>query len=300
MTKTSVLKSLVKNGGQSLFRTNNASDKNNDVGEGVPMNEQKIREEICAAGERLYRFGLVVANDGNISFRLDDNKILTTPTGVCKGDMSPEMLVVVDDSGRVLSEGKPSSELPLHLFIYNERPDIRSVVHAHPPFATAFATAGLALDRCVSPEIITTIGSIPIARYGTPSTQELPESLRPYVQDHEAILLANHGAVTMGRDIWEAYFKMERLEHYAKIILLSRMLGGEKELAAQEVEKLAEIRQSYGVEAVDPGCEVEPQRSPKEDDCGCGHDHQPSDLSYVEMEKIAEKVWLQLKDEWRF
>ncbi|MFQ5629218.1 MAG: class II aldolase/adducin family protein [bacterium] len=245
----------------------------------------EICQIICEIGKRLYRFGHVVANDGNISVRVADDVIATTPTGVCKGDMSPEMMVFVDPEGEVLSEGKPSSEIPMHLFIYRHRPEIRAVVHAHPVHATAFATAGITLDRCVLAEIVTTIGSIPIAPYGTPSTEELPETLRPFVQDHEAILLANHGAVTMGRDPWEAYFKLERVEHYAKIIYISRILGGEKALPKQEVEKLFGLRAKYGIEAVNPGCKVE-----VDDDSGCEHHTHSQDLSAAAIDRIVDAV----------
>jgi len=246
---------------------------------------EKICQTICEIGERLYRFGHVVANDGNISVRVAENLIVTTPTGVCKGDMSPEMMVFVDSAGTVLSDGKPSSELPMHLFIYQHRPEIRAVVHAHPLHATAFATAGIALDRCVLAEIVTTIGAIPVAPYGTPSTEELPETLRPFVQDHEAILLANHGAVTMGRDLWEAYFKLERVEHYAKIIYISRMLGGEKTLPKQEVEKLFGLRANYGIEAANPGCKVE-----VESGCECADHKHSHDLSAAEIDRIVDAV----------
>lgn len=249
-----------------------------------------ICKTICEIGDRLYRFGHVVANDGNISHRIADDLIVTTPTGVCKGDMTPEMMVFVDLQGKVLSPGKkPSSEILMHLFIYQQRPDIRAVVHAHPAHTTAFATAGIALDKCVLAEIVVTLGSIPVADYGTPSTQELPETLRPYIQNHEAILLANHGAVTLGRDLWEAYFKMERVEHYAKIIYLSRMLGGEKSLSREQVENLYDIRQNYGIEAVNPGCQVEGHG----DDCGCGggaHGDAEPDL-----DRIAEVVFRETK-----
>ena len=244
-------------------------------------------ETICEIGRRLYQFGHVVANDGNISTRVDDDLILTTPTGVCKGDMTPEMLVFVSLDGQRKSAGKPSSELPMHLFIYRHRPDIRAVVHAHPVHATAFATAGIPLDRCVLAEIVTTIGAIPVAPYGTPSTEELPESLRPFIRDHEAILLANHGAVTMGRRLWEAYEKLERVEHYAKIIFASRLLGGEKSLPRQEVEKLFALRSSYGIESANPGCKVEIPTGSR-DDCRMR-------LPDAEIERIAEIVYREFR-----
>jgi len=212
------------------------------------MNDEiiEIGKTICEIGERLYRFGHVVSNDGNISFRLDETRILTTPTGVCKGDMNPESMVIVDLDGNTLGPGKASSELPMHLFIYQQRPDIQAVVHAHPVTATACAASGIALDQKVLPEIIATLGSIPLAPFGMPGTREVPESLRPYLSRHDAVLLANHGVVTFGPDLWDAYFKMERVEHYARILLASRSLGGEKDLTPEQVKQLSQMRTGYG------------------------------------------------------
>ncbi|MFQ5771296.1 MAG: class II aldolase/adducin family protein, partial [bacterium] len=171
--------------------------------------ETHLRQTIVEIGQRMYQRGYVAANDGNISVRLDAERILTTPTGVSKGHMHAAELVVVDLGGKPLSEGKPSTELPLHLYLYKERTDIQAVVHAHPPYATGFATAGIPLDKCVLAEIIVTIGTIPLAKYGTPSTQELPETLQPYVHSCDAFLMANHGIVTVGLDLMDAYFKLE-------------------------------------------------------------------------------------------
>jgi len=225
------------------------------------MIELSIRQQICEVGRRMYEKNFVASNDGNISVRLDADRILTTPTGVSKGFMTPESMVIVDLDGRPLSIGKPSSEIPMHLFIYRERPDVQAVVHAHPLHATGFATAGLSLQDCVAAEIILTIGSIPLATYGTPSTPKLPDTLRPFIHHHDAFLLANHGAVTVGKDLWEAYYKMERLEHYAHIIFISRQLGGEKILPKTDVEELLSLRGKYGLTGLNPGC------STCEDEC---------------------------------
>lgn len=216
--------------------------------------ENELRQTIVEIGQRMYQRGFVAANDGNISVRLDAERILTTPTGISKGFMTPEGMVVMDLEGRKLSEGKPSTELPLHLFIYKERSDVSAVVHAHPPYATGFATAGLALDKCVLAEIIVTIGTIPLAEYGTPSTEELPQTIRPYLHACEAFLMANHGVVTVGRDLMEAYFKMERVEHYAHIVFIARSLGGERVLPREKVEKLYDLREKYGSTSLNPGC----------------------------------------------
>ena len=163
------------------------------------MSEQQLRDGIVEVGRRLYARGYVASNDGNISVRLDEARILTTPKSVSKGFMTPEMMVVTDLAGKKISgERDPSSELLMHLEVYRNRPDVRAVVHAHPPLATGFAVAGIPLDRAVLAEVITTLGSIPIAEYGTPSTQELPDAVRQYIKAHDGLLLANHGALTVG------------------------------------------------------------------------------------------------------
>ena len=220
------------------------------------ITEATIRQQLVELGRRMHEKSFVAANDGNLSYRLSDDHIITTPTGVSKGFMSPEQMVVVDIDGKVLSGGKPSTELLMHLFFYRERPEVRAVVHAHPIYATGFATAGLSFDQCVSPEIIATLGSIPLAKYGTPSTNELPETLRPFVHLHDAILLANHGVVTAGKDLQDAYYKLERLEHYAHIIFIARLLGGERPLSKEDVEKLQAIRATYGQTGLNPGCAI--------------------------------------------
>lgn len=180
----------------------------------------RLKEDIVEVGRRIYNLGFVAANDGNISVRVGDDEILTTPTGVSKGFMNPDMIIRVDMAGNKLEgELKPSSELKLHLEVYKQRPDVRAVLHAHPPVATAFAVAGIPLDKPVLPEIVISLGRIPIAKYATPSTEELPASVRPYLEDHDAVLLENHGALTVGSNLFNALFKMEQIEHFAKISL---------------------------------------------------------------------------------
>src|SRR5690554_5436111 len=190
----------------------------------------RLKEDIVEVGRRIYNLGFVAANDGNISVRVGDDEILTTPTGVSKGFMNPDMIIRVDMAGNKL-EGKlkPSSELKLHLEVYKQRPDVRAVLHAHPPVATAFAVAGIPLDKPVLPEIVISLGRIPTAKYATPSTEELPASVRPYLEDHDAVLLENHGALTVGSNLFNALFKMEQIEHFAKISLRSeeRRVGKE-------------------------------------------------------------------------
>ena len=214
----------------------------------------RLKEDIVEVGRRIYNLGFVAANDGNISVRIGDNEILATPTGVSKGFMTPEMIIKVDMAGNQLEgEMKPSSELKLHLEVYRQRPDVRAVLHAHPPVATAFAVAGIPLDRPVLPEIVITLGTIPIAQYATPSTEELPASVRPYLEKHDAILLENHGALTVGNDLFNALFKMEQIEHFAKISLFARVLGGERELSPGAVEKLLMVRENLGAGGRHPG-----------------------------------------------
>jgi L-fuculose-phosphate aldolase len=208
--------------------------------------EQQHREEIVRFGKLLHQAGLVAATDGNLSVRLRNGAILCTPTLMSKGLMQPEDLVVVDLEGKKLSGTRGvSSEIAMHLLIYGKRPDIGAVVHAHPPTATGFAAAGLALDCALCAELIVTLGSVPLASYETPGTPELAEALAPLVADHEAILMANHGVVTYGVDLLNAYMNMETVEHFAKIALVTHMLGKQQPLSDQHVSKLREIRTKY-------------------------------------------------------
>jgi len=210
--------------------------------------EDTLRAEIVEVGRRLWARGYVASNDGNISVRLDEARVLATPKSVSKGFMTPEMLVVTDLSGKKLGGDRdPSSELLMHLAVYEARPDVQAVVHAHPPLATGFAVAGIALDRAVLAEVITTLGSVPIADYGTPSTAELPEAVRKYIKVHDGLLLANHGAMTCGCDLLGAYYKMETVEHFAHISLVARMLGRERVLSRDEVLRLQALRGRYGI-----------------------------------------------------
>jgi L-fuculose-phosphate aldolase len=217
--------------------------------------EEQVRADIVEAGRRMYSRGYVAANDGNISARLDDKRLMTTPKSVSKGFMTPDMMVVVDyDGNKVSGDRDASSELPMHLEIYRNRPDVNGVVHAHPPVATGFAVAGIPLTRAVLAEVITTLGSIPIAEYGTPSTAELPEAVRKYIKAHDGMLLANHGAVTCGPSVMAAYYKMETIEHFAKISLVARLLGREHLISREEVERLQGLRGYYGIAAPAPLC----------------------------------------------
>jgi L-fuculose-phosphate aldolase len=217
--------------------------------------EEQIRGDIVEVGRRLWDRGYVASNDGNISVRLDEQRLITTPANVSKGFMTPDMLVVTDMSGKKLSgERKPSSELKMHLQVYRDRPDARAVVHAHPPTATGFAVAGIPLDRAVLAEVVTTLGSIPIAEYATPSTDELPAACSKYLKAHDGLLLANHGALAIGPDLLTAYHRMETIEHFAKISLVTRLLGREHLLSREEVTRLQGLRGMYGIASPAPVC----------------------------------------------
>jgi L-fuculose-phosphate aldolase len=231
--------------------------------------EEQIRADIVEAGRRLYARAYVASNDGNISARLDETRLITTPKSVSKGFMTPDMMVVVDYEGKKISgERDASTELPMHLEVYRNRPDVNAVVHAHPPLATGFAVAGIPLTRAVLAEVITTLGSIPIAAYGTPSTAELPEAVRKYIKAHDGMLLANHGAVTCGPDVMAAYYKMETIEHFAKISLVARQLGGENLISRDEVERLQGLRSFYGIPAPAPLC-TDPEEAAAADQALC-------------------------------
>ncbi|MCI0489122.1 MAG: class II aldolase/adducin family protein [Blastocatellia bacterium] len=210
--------------------------------------EREIREQIVEIGHRVYEMGFVAASDGNISARLDDGLMVTTPTMICKGRMTPDQLVLVDIEGRKLrrEERNPSSEFAMHQIIYRLRPDVHAVVHAHPPFGTGFAVANVALDKPLLSEVILTLGCIPLTAYGTPSTSEITDSIAPFVPHHDALLLANHGAVAYGPDLEMAYARMETLEHFAKITLIARLVGRPNELPAEAIEKLLDVRERAG------------------------------------------------------
>ena len=201
-----------------------------------------IKETLIMVCRRLYDCGFVTATDGNVSCRLPNGNILATPTGLSKGFVQTHNLIEIDIDGNIITgDSKPSSEIKMHLLFYKQRPDINAVVHAHPSYSTGFATAGIAMDQCVFPEVLVILGSIPLSKYGTPSTTEITDNLLPYVEKHDAILLANHGVVTAGKDLMDALFKMEKVEHSAKTLYITRTLGGEKTLSHDEVDKLNKI-----------------------------------------------------------
>jgi L-fuculose-phosphate aldolase len=214
---------------------------------GKQVTEYGQRLEICEVGHRLYQRGYVVACEGNLSVRLDAERILLTPSGACKGDLTPQDLLVADLSGAVLSgAGRPSSEMQMHLLYYRSRPDVQAICHAHPPTATGFAVAGRALEEAILPEVAIALGKVPLAPYGTPGTWELCAGLEPLVSAHDAILLQNHGVVTCGKNLKIAYYHMETVEQCARVLLAAESLGRPRRLPRVEVQKLIAARSRYG------------------------------------------------------
>jgi L-fuculose-phosphate aldolase len=216
---------------------------------------QSLRLEIVAVGRRLYERGLVGGSEGNISARLPGGRVLATPSGESKGFLAPDSLVVTDMSGRSLEGGQASSELRMHLRIYALRDDVAAVVHAHPPIATGFAIAGRPLDECVVPEVIATLGQVPIVPYGTPSTEELPDRMAPWVASHDALLLANHGAVTYAPTLARAIDRMESIEQAARSLLVAHLLGRVNRLSRAEVDRLMSL-DPYRSRVRNPGCTI--------------------------------------------
>jgi L-fuculose-phosphate aldolase len=217
---------------------------------GNHKNEKQHRREICLVGRWMYEREYIVACEGNLSVRLSDNRVLTTPTCMNKGMLEPEDLVVVDlDCRHVAGERKASSEILMHLLFYRLRPDVQAVCHGHPVTATGFAAAGRALDQALLPEVVIGLGKIPLVRYGTPGTPDLSAMIEPFVEHYDALLLANHGVVTCGPDLLTSFYRMETVEHTAKITLAAENAGTPKLFSSREVAKLMAARARYGVES---------------------------------------------------
>src|ERR1044072_3141906 len=226
--------------------------------------ESTLRADIVEVGRRMYARRYTAANDANISVRLGSDRLLMTPKSVCKGFMTPDMMCITDLEGRKLQgERDPSSEMLMHLEVYRQRPDAQAVVHAHPPIATGFAVAGIPLGRAVLAEVMTTLGRVPIAEYTTPPPKEPPEPVRRYVKAHDGMLLPNHGALTLGADVFAAYYKMETIEHFANISFVARMLGGARLLSREGVVRLQGLRGRYGIAAPAPIC-PDPEGTPEQ------------------------------------
>ena len=227
----------------------------------------EIKKEICEVGHKLWAKGFVAANDGNISVKISENEYYCTPTGVSKGDLTPDMIIKVDKDGKKL-EGKlnPSSEIKMHMRVYRERPDVTAVVHAHPPVATAFTVADIDLDQYILPEAVLTIGDVPTCDYGTPSTMEIPDSLDPYIQNHDAFLLRNHGALTVGCNLQKAFFVMEEVEFNAVICKHAMDLGAVHEISNDQLKKLMDLRKKMNLPGRHPGIDYG-----EEETCNCNN-----------------------------
>jgi L-fuculose-phosphate aldolase len=219
------------------------------ISPGALKGEDEHRRDICTIGSWFFERGYVAATDGNISVRLDPRRILTSPTAISKGMMTPDDLVITDLEGAKISGRRnPSSELAMHLLIYRRRPDVHAVCHAHPPVATGYAAAGVPLNKALVSEVVLSLGCIPVARYATPGTPELSEALEPLIQNYDSILMANHGVVTYGQDLMTAFFRMETTEHFARVALVTELLGKQVLLSGEDVEKLLAARARYGLQ----------------------------------------------------
>lgn len=220
------------------------------------MDINLIKEQICDVCHKTWQLGWVAANDGNVSARLEDGTFLCTPTGMSKSFITPEKLLRINDKGEVLegAEGlRPSSEIKMHLRCYAKRPDVWSVIHAHPPGATGFAVAHKAMDMYNMIEDVAVIGSVPLTPYGTPSTTEVPDAIEPYLEEHDVMLLENHGALAVGSDVITAFYRMESLELWAKITINAVILGGSHDISRENIQKLIDLRGFYRVTGRHPG-----------------------------------------------
>lgn len=222
----------------------------------MELTYMELREQICDICHKMWQLGWVAANDGNVSVKLPDGTFLATSTGMSKSFIMPEKLVHIDQDGQILDASaglKPSSEIKMHLRCYKEREDVGAVLHAHPPVATGYAVANKPLDEYSMIETVIVLGSIPVTPYGTPSTYEVPDRIAPYLGEHDALLLQNHGALTVGADLITAYYRMETLELFAKISLNAHLLGGAKEISRENIDRLISMREGYQVTGRHPG-----------------------------------------------
>jgi L-fuculose-phosphate aldolase len=220
-----------------------------EMSPGRRVTEHELRQEMVRIGRLMWERGYVAATDGNLSARLSADRILVTASGLSKGFLSADDLVVIRPGGELVSgsgyrgqDQQPSSEISMHLEVYRQRPDVNAVVHAHPPLATAFSIAGVSLARCVIPEVIVALGAIPTAEYATPGTAEVPVTIRQAIHDYDAIILAHHGSLTVGSTLWEAYLRLEKVEHTAQITLAAQQLGQVHTLSSEAVRKLTDKR----------------------------------------------------------
>lgn len=218
--------------------------------------EKKLRAQICDVCYKMWQLGWVAANDGNVTAKLPNGEILATPTGMSKAFIKPEMLIKINSRGEIIKAKKgfrPSSEIKMHLKCYEKRADVGAVVHAHPPGATGFAVAHKPMDMYNMIEDVAVIGAVPLTPYGTPSTAEVPAAIAPYLEEHDVMLLTNHGALAVGSDVITAFYRMESLELWAKITINATILGGSCDISRENIDKLIALRQYYGVTGRHPG-----------------------------------------------
>jgi L-fuculose-phosphate aldolase len=214
----------------------------------MALTEWQAKELLCEIGRRVWTRNYVASNEGNFSYRIDDDRVLTTPTGQSKGFMKVEDIVTVDMSGKKISgEKKPTSEVKVHLEIYQQREDIKSVIHAHPPYATAFAVMKRPLPQCVLPEVEVFLGEIPIVEYATIGSRDLADAVKPFLGEFSSFLLANHGALTIGKDIEDAYYKMEIVEEYCRVLHYTRTLDGYTQINEEKLSELLQLKERLGI-----------------------------------------------------
>jgi len=259
------------------------------------QSEFEIKKQMVDIGRRVYDRGMVAANDGNFSVKVGPNEFYCTPTGVSKGFLTPDMICKVDKEGKVIqAQGnyRPSSEIKMHMRVYKERPDVNAVVHAHPMYATSFAIAGIPLTEPIMPEAIINLGCVPIAAYGTPSTDEIPDEVSKYLQYYDSVLLENHGALSYSDSLLSAYYKMESLEFYAQLLFLSKQLGGPKHLSDSQVQRLYELRREFGMKGKHPA----DMCINKGGQCSChsGNGSSCGGSNDVQIEKIVAEVTRQV------
>ena len=248
------------------------------------MVEREARIEMIKVCKKLYQNEYTLAYDGNVSIKLDNNRILITPSGFCKGDLTERDLIVCDKDGKKI-EGmhKPSSEIRIHVEAYRQRPDIGAVIHAHPPLATAFSLAGVSLAHCLLPEVILYLGTIPTTKYATPTTEEGPNVIRDLIKTNDALILDRHGSLTVGKDVWSAYYKLEKIEHTAKITFIARQLGSIKTLRPEQLNRVIAIAKEFGV----PGEAIQCQNC---GGCGKPIPEDKKSLSFLKNDDVIDTV----------
>ena len=218
---------------------------------------EEIKDKMVEVCRKMWQKGWVAANDGNVTVKVGENRFLATRTGISKYEITREHIGLIDGDYNIIEkpadDWRPSSEVKMHLKCYHDRPDVGAVVHAHPPTATGFACAHIPLDDYCMIETVIAVGSVPLTPYGTPSTFEVPDAIEPYLQEHDVMLLTNHGALTLGADLTTAYYRMETLELQAQISLVARLLGGAKDISRENIDRLIAMRPQYGVTGKHPG-----------------------------------------------